>query len=422
MRNGRFWAILILGSLTLLAFIFLLWELIEKNFFKDLDYKTLHFLYITRGIIVSFILATWAIWFIWREKLRHREWIDKIINNSTDAILVYDRYGKIIAFNKAAESLFCSNRKELKSIWDTIPLENKTDFSKKLEYVERGGKLRNYETEKVLEDGAKIPVSLGLVYIDEEGRFVETIRDTRESVMLRNRIIDLEKAQIFGKMAQGIAHHMGTPLASMLLKVQMLKEDISEGTRCSECLEKLTSIERQIFYSQKIIQRLIGFARRPENKRYPESVSSLLEEGTEMIKPLLKKQGIELELYPGEEDLKTLIDKNLLGLVLTDIMMNAIDAMPQGGRLSITASKNLGKWVEITITDTGIGIPRNILPFVFDPFFTTKPAGKGTGLGLSVAKMIIQDHNGEIGIESVEGKGTSVLIRLPIYKGREASA
>jgi len=422
MRDGRFWAILILSSLTLLAFIFLLWELVEKNFFKDLDYRTLHFLYITRGIIVSLILAGWAIWFIWREKLRYREWVDKIINNSTDAILVYDKSGKITAFNKAAESLFYSNRRELKSIWDIIPLENKINFSKKLEYVESGDKLRNYETEKVLEDGTKIPVSIGLVYINEEGRFVETIRDIRESVMLRNRIIDLEKAQIFGKMAQGIAHHMGTPLASMLLRVQMLKEDIPGGAKCSDCLEKLTSIERQIFYGQKVIQRLLGFARRPENQRRPESVFSLLEEGTEMIKPLLKKQGIELELHPDEEDLKTLIDKNLLGLVFADIMMNAIDAMPQGGKLSITASKNLGEWVEIKITDTGIGIPRDILPFVFDPFFTTKPAGKGTGLGLSVAKMIIQDHNGEISIESMEGRGTSVLIRLPIYKRKEAHA
>jgi signal transduction histidine kinase len=120
-------------------------------------------------------------------------------------------------------------------------------------------------------------------------------------------------------------------------------------------------------------------------------------------------------------DLKVLVDANLLELVFLDIITNAVDAMPKRGKLSIFASKSdLEGMVEIVISDTGIGVPKEVLPFIFEPFFTTKPAGKGTGLGLSVAKRIIQDHGGEIGIDSVEGKGTNVWIRLPIYKeGKE---
>ncbi|HWP93061.1 MAG TPA: ATP-binding protein [Thermodesulfobacteriota bacterium] len=417
MRHTRFWATLILSSLTIVLFTFLLWELMENSLFEDLDYKTLHYLYITRGITVSLLLACWAAWFVWKEKLKHQERLDKIINNSTDAILVYDETGQITAFNKTAESLFCDNRKRVKTVWDIVPYEKRVDFSKRLENVKNGEKVINYETERLFKDGKKFPVSIGLIYVKEDGRFVETIRDIRESLILRNKIIDLEKAQIFGKMAEGIAHHLGTPLASMLLRVQMLKEDMPEHADCSNCLEKLDLIERQIFYGQKVIQKLLRFVRRSVDEKQPEIVSHLLEDGIEIMKPILKKQGIELELRLEDEDLKILADKDLLALVFADTMMNSVDAMPQGGKLSIFVSrKSPERRVEIKMADTGVGIPRDVLPLIFEPFFTTKPAGKGTGLGLSLAKRIIKDHGGEIGVESIEGQGTTILIRLPIYE------
>ncbi len=345
------------------------------------------------------------------------ERLQAIIDNTTDAIMVYDEDGMIIAMNKEAERLFCSNNKrELKSIWDAIPLENRVDFSNILKSVKEGSRLLDYEMEKILENGEIIPVSIGLVYMtDRCGMFIETIRDIRERIKLRNKIVELEKAQVIGKMAEGIAHHMGTPLASMLLRVQMLKEDIDEMPESKKFMERLDSIEKQIFYAQRVMQRLLKFASKPENVKRPEKVSYLIEEAVDIIKPLLRKEGVELELCL-DEDVKVWADSNLLLLVFSDIMMNAVDAMPSGGRLSInTSNENPRGHVQVKISDTGTGIPRSVLPLIFDPFFTTKPAGKGTGLGLSVAKRIIQDHNGEISIESTEGEGTSVLIRLPIY-------
>src|SRR3990172_4401720 len=317
------------------------------------------------------------------EMLREsEERLQAVMDNTTDAIMVYDEDGMVIAMNKEAERLFCSNNKTgLKNIWDVIPLENRADFSNILKSVKEGSRLLDYEIEKIIDNGERIPVGIGLVYMtDGSGMFIETIRDIRERIKLRNKIVEIEKAQVIGKMAEGIAHHMGTPLASMLLRVQMLKEDIN------------------------------GI---PEYIKRPEKVFYLIEEAVDIIKPLLRKEGIELELCLGE-GVKVWADSNLLLLVFSDIMMNAVDAMPSGGRLSITTS-NVNPDVQVQISDTGIGIPRAVLPFIFDPFFTTKPAGKGTGLGLSVAKRIILDHNGKISIESTEGEGTSVLIRLPIY-------
>lgn len=349
------------------------------------------------------------------EALREsEERLRAIMDNTTDAIFVYDENGIIISTNREAQRLLGKNK--IRSIWDIIPLEDRARFSERLKDVKEGNRLLDYETHKVLENGERIPVSVGLVYVaDGGGRFIETVRDIKERVILRNKIIEVEKAQVVGKMAEGIAHHMGTPLASMLLRVQMLREDMPKTPEYEKIVEKLDSIERQIFYSQRIIQRLLKFVSKPESEKSPERVSTLIEDSVEIINPLLKKRGIEMKLSM-DEDSTVLADSNLLGLVFVDIMMNAVDAMPEGGRLSITASRgNPKNLVDIVISDTGTGIPKELLPLVFEPFFSTKPSGKGTGLGLSVAKRIIHDHGGEISIESIEGRGTSVLIRLPLY-------
>ncbi|GIW47963.1 MAG: hypothetical protein KatS3mg078_1840 [Deltaproteobacteria bacterium] len=345
-----------------------------------------------------------------------------IMNNTTDAILVYDENGNITTMNREAHKLFCGDkRKELKTVWEIIPVEERENFKEILKSVKMGKRLVDHEMEKLLAPDKRITVSIGLVYIDEaDGGFVETIRDITERIMLRNKILDIEKAQVVGKMAEGIAHHMGTPLASMLLRVQMLKEDITKVPNHRGFLDKLDSIERQIFYAQKIIQKLLKFVRQPENERRPENVYTLIEEALDMIKPFLSKRGIEFKLHV-DKNTKVLADGNLLELVFSDIIMNAVDAMPKGGTILIESSR-YDKTVVVRISDTGTGIPRQILPLVFEPFFSTKPAGKGTGLGLAVAKRVIHDHGGEINLDSEEGKGTSVFIKLPVYEEEGKSA
>lgn len=410
--NKRFWITLIISSLTLLVLIFLLWELIEKNFFKHTDYTTLHYLYITRGMAVSLILAGWAVYFIWKEKLRYQQGLNTIIDNSTDAILVYDDSGDIETFNKASIDMF--GLSDITSIWDFIPSEKKDEFSQALETVRKGKKLTNYETEKLTHTEDTIPVSTGLTYIKENNRFIETIRNISESIKFRNKLVDIEKSHLFGRMSEGFAHHMGTPLASVLLRVQMLKEEIYEHTQCSSCMEKLDSIEKQISYGKKLLQRLLKFASRPESQRQAESISSLIKDGIEVTRPLLSNSDkIDLDVDVDEE-IGVKADRYILVFVFSDLIMNAIDSMPEGGKLTISSQMCDSDTIEINISDTGVGIPDDVLPRVFEPFYTTKPAGIGTGLGLSVSKIVVQDHGGEIDIESMEQKGTTVHIRLPV--------
>lgn len=348
------------------------------------------------------------------------EKLKAIMDNTPDAVLAYDEEGEIIILNKAARRLFCDKASnELKNVWETIPPETRNKFAEKLKSVRQGNNLLDYEMEKVLHNGERITVSVALSYMQSDvGMFFETIRDVGERAEMRNKIIELEKTQFVGKMAEGVAHHMGTPLASMLLRVQMLKEDISGLKEYRSIMEKLDSIERQIFYGQKIMQRLLKFASKPENEKRPEKISSIVEEAFEIVKPLCKKTGIKLELSI-EDDLWLLADVDLMELVFSDMLMNSIDAMPEGGKISLKVTKDTREnFIKIIITDTGGGIAKDILPLVFEPFFSTKPSGKGTGLGLAVAKRILQDHGGEISIESTEGTGTSVHIRIPPSPGR----
>lgn len=339
--------------------------------------------------------------------------LQAIINNTTDAILVYDKEGLITSFNKQADRVFNFKKGFINKVTDIIPPEYEFAFSTKLDEAIKGNQLHDFEMEKILPDGSRLSVSIGLVYVEiENGMYIETIRDITERVNLRNKIIDFEKAQIVSKMSEGIAHHMGTPLASMLLRIQMMKEDISELENSSDYIEKLNSVENQIFYGQKVMQRMLKFASKPTSEVSPVNIKSLLSEISEILKPICLKTQTAI-FIKVKDNINVMGDSDMLELVFSDISMNAIDAMPGGGKLTINVSKDKSGNCKILFKDTGMGIPKQILPMVFEPFYSTKPAGKGTGLGLSVAKRIIQDHEGKIQIKSIEGKGTEVKISLP---------
>lgn len=342
--------------------------------------------------------------------------LQAIIDNTTDAILVYDKSGRILSFNNQADKVFNFKKGFINKVSDFIPPEYEFTFSTMLNEAIKGKQLHDFEMEKILPDGTRLSVSIGLVYVEsEKGMFIETVRDITDRVNLRNKIIDFEKAQIVSKMSEGIAHHMGTPLASMLLRIQMMKEDISNLEGGSEFMGKLDSVEKQIFYGQRVMQRLLKFASKPRGEVSPVNIKTLLSEISEILKPLCLKSGISIDIGI-KNNINVLGDSDMLELVLSDISMNAIDAMAEGGKLTINLSADKTGNCIILLKDTGTGIPKKILPLVFEPFFSTKPSGKGTGLGLSVAKRIVQDHNGKIRIKSTEGKGTEVKISLPILE------
>ncbi|NIP31000.1 MAG: PAS domain S-box protein, partial [Candidatus Dadabacteria bacterium] len=346
--------------------------------------------------------------------------LQAILDNTTDAIIVYNEDGDILTINNQAKKLFKQDEGELENISAIIPPDQISVHRFQLNNAKSGTNLVDYETERILSDGQRIFVSVALSYIPEqEGIYIETLRDISERVIMRYKIIDFEKAQIIANMAEGVAHHMGTPLASMLLRIQMLKEDIDKNDNNRNLIEKLESVEKQIFYGQKVMQRLLKFASKPLSEKQPVNLKNIINDAVEILRPLLNKKRINF-VTNIDNDYIVLVDSNMLQLVFSDLIINSMDAIEEEGEIKIAAKKDeTDENLTITITDTGRGIPEEVIPYVFEPFFTTKTAEKGTGLGLAVAKRIIHEHDGEIHIESKKDEGTDIIISLALYRGDE---
>ena len=228
----------------------------------------------------------------------------------------------------------------------------------------------------------------------------------------RSRLARSEKLATLGQMAGMVAHEVRNPLIAINLRMDAL-EEVMTGP---EGRDEIQVIRQEIDRLKRIIQTFLDFARLRDPQLKPIQAATMLLETLYLVKPMLGEHEIHLESdvtedLPGIEG-----DSEQLKQVYLNLLLNAIQAMPQGGRLRVHAQagpkgREDAAWVEIRVSDTGVGIPSMARRRIFDPFFTTKP--QGTGLGLSVAKKIIELHGGTIDLELTAGPGTTFCVRLP---------
>jgi len=236
-------------------------------------------------------------------------------------------------------------------------------------------------------------------------------RVTERKRLDEQRLMRSEKLASIGRLAAGIAHEINNPLTSILTFSSLLLRKAEEEQK-----EKLEIIVKETTRCREIVRGLLNFARQGEPKKEACDVNRIIEAALALTKNQLKvsENRITMEKALANVPLQQL-DPNQILEVFVNIIINALDAMPNGGQLSIaTGLVENEKAVEIRVADTGCGIPKESLARVFDPFFTTKEPGKGTGLGLAVSYGIIDGHNGSIDVESELGKGTTFIIRLPL--------
>jgi PAS domain S-box-containing protein len=418
-----FWTTLALSSITLVAAVFATWELVEYRFFREANYVTLHYLYITRGIASSLLLAAWAAWYVSHQRQkseeelrRSRERYRGLLEASPGAVALYDASLCVIEWNATAERLYGFSKAEVVGqLLPIVPSEKEAELRGFMRKVEAGQHILDVETLRRDKAGATFEVQLSLLPFREAGGpsyFLEVTSDIRERVRMRQKLLEIEKLTSMGKMAAGTAHHLNTPLAAMLLRVQMMRERVHE----EHCAADLAHLEAGLQFCQQFVRRLLEFSRRTPAQKQPEKVSSLIQSVVSFFAPsvLARRARISLNLTVPDGD-QVLADRNQLEALFSVLLSNALDAIPAGGTIDIRCQRPSPERVQIQIADNGCGIAASDFSHVFEPFFTTKGPGKGTGLGLAIARNIVLEHGGLIFLKSTPQQGTTVFIELPIH-------
>jgi signal transduction histidine kinase len=245
------------------------------------------------------------------------------------------------------------------------------------------------------------------------------IREAETRLELERSLRQSEKLATIGQLASGLAHEIGTPLNIIGGRVELTKSSLEDK---EEAYTNLDIISNQTIRITKIIEDLLGFAKKKKPEETTVGVAALLETTLDFVRHQVQKQGVQVEMN-GKEDLPPVKgDSDQLQQVFLNLILNAIQSMPRGGtlRISLSSKYTLKKGLEVgkpqfyaivSIEDTGAGMEQEVIQNIFNPFFTTKD--KGTGLGLTISQGIVRDHEGWIEVESEMGKGSTFRIYLP---------
>jgi len=267
---------------------------------------------------------------------------------------------------------------------------------------------------------AAYPVTSGA---DEVGSWVLVLQDVTQEREIEERVQRQERLAVVGQLAAGIAHDFNNIMSVIILYAEMMlrKPDLPPRDR-----ERLTTISQQARQATNLTGQILDFSRASVLERHPLDLVPFLKELTKLLERTLP-ENIALELAYGYDEYTVNADPTRIQQVVMNLVVNARDAMPDGGRMHIgldyvrvetnepppLPEMEPGQWVQMMASDTGTGIPPDALPYVFDPFFTTKAAGQGTGLGLAQVYGIVKQHGGHIDVQSELGSGTTFVIYLP---------
>ncbi len=248
---------------------------------------------------------------------------------------------------------------------------------------------------------------------DDDGRVIKAVhyvKDITDRKRMEEQMRMAEKLAAVGQLSAGVAHEINNPLGGIRLCFEnLMTTEMDEETR----KRHIDVINSGLAKIQDIVGQLLDFSKRSYLSISPVPANNLIENVLKLTEYIISKRGIKIVKNLSSEGPVIMVDPHKMEQVFLNIMLNAIQAMDgRPGCLTIETSLNDGRCYA-SFTDTGHGIPEGVLPYIFDPFFTTKPVGEGTGLGLSVSKSIVEQHGGQITVETSE-KGTRFTVELPI--------
>jgi PAS domain S-box-containing protein len=350
-----------------------------------------------------------------------------LLDNAQDAILVRDLNDKFLFWNKGAERIYGWEAADVigRDMKESIYKNSLGQFSEAKQGVLSNGEWQG-ELRQQTRDGRDIVVESRWTLVkDDQGQPKSLLvinTDVTDKRKIEAQFLRAQRMESIGTLASGIAHDFNNLLSPIMMSIQLLQARITDedGQRLLAMLQ--VSAER----GAGLVKQVLSFARGVEGERITLQPRHLIKEIVKILKDTLPKS-IEVEFEASDDISVVAGDATQLHQVLMNFFVNARDAMPAGGKLTIRAENviiddsyarmNLeakpGHFVLITIADSGVGIPAHVINRIFEPFFTTKEHGKGTGLGLSTALGIVKGHGGFINVYSEPGNGTQFKVYLP---------
>ncbi len=357
---------------------------------------------------------------------RMREFNENILESLDDGLVVFDEDERIVRWNHALESFYGVTRTDaignhlsnvfderfvgaLRAARDENPL-GATLFKVPLQ-TRASEDDDNLVGQRLLVNATVVPLQAhgGGDTMDGTILLLENVTDR---VRLEEQLQISEKMASIGLLAAGVAHEVNTPLTGISSFTQMLLENADAADPRTQILEK---IERQTFRAAKIVNGLLTLSRpgTPGGERTPVDLNAVINDVYSLLEHQFEVARIKVRRELAQEPLLVLGIEHQLQQVFLNLFLNARDAMPRGGWLTVSTRTD-GSGVIAEVADTGSGIPPEQLARIYDPFFTTKAIGRGTGLGLSISYGIVREHDGTIRCDSTVGQGTRFTMSLPV--------
>lgn len=390
-----------------------------------------HYLHLIRGVLIAFItslVAVRVILHIKREDTVLKERVSLFLSafeHSTDAMLLTNLGGIITDINPAFTLLFGYTREEAvgqttrilrsnhstdafyRAMWKSITAKDEW----KGEIINRA------------KDGRNIPIWLSITPVVHRGQkigYMGIEMDMREKKDLERRALEAERLAAVGKISSQVAHEVRNPLSSISLNAELLREELDtlvkepNPVKIAAANSLLQAIEREVGRLSELAGDYLTFSRLPKHHKQSTDLNELVMIHLDFLREEARRRGIEVLFHPCAGLSPMSVDPRQLEQVLLNLVKNALEAMPEGGRVEVRVAKE-DHAVVLSVRDEGTGMDEETRKKIFDPFFTTKE--RGTGLGLSLVQQVVDEHGGEVWCESGKAKGTTFFIRIPWSAG-----
>jgi signal transduction histidine kinase len=428
----RAWAITALIGAAMLAALFVAYEIVERVWLLPvLSVQTLFTLHIVRGVVGAILLATWGFYNVRRlrrqfddafaaayaeleramrartdDLARAQAFNERVLDALSDRIVVIDGDGRVVKANRVATD------------GGRLPLVGEPCAMLGGACCETGGCISRH----VLSSGQ--PVLNRLVRIEGEqprmylvdsypldgpsGRLaIEVARDVTVSEQLQAQMRNQEKLAALGVLAAGIAHDIANPLASLSSEIEILEE----AETAARARASVKVLREHVARIGRVLREMTDFARRRTDEVSAVVVRVAIEDALRLVRHDQRARQVTFTTQYAGDGVVWMVEDHLV-MALVNLILNALDAMPQGGHLTLRATTIEGH-VHIAVDDTGSGMTDEVRRRAVEPLFTTKAPGRGTGLGLAIAADVVRRAGGVLDIDSTPGLGTTVHLTLP---------